>query len=212
MHISAIIPAYNEERTVGKVLTVLKEVGEVEEIIVVNDGSTDSTARVAGDFRATVLNLPENKGKGAALKAGLDYCGSEYVLFLDADLVGLTKEHVRALLAPVLNQTADMAVGVFRSGRARTDWAQRICPYLSGQRAARKAVLNNMKDMDITGYGFEMALTRYIYKENISTVEVELGELTHVMKEEKLGVLRGFGQRMKMYWQIYRGFKLYKEH
>lgn len=212
MPVSAIIPAYNEEKNVGNVLTVLKNVWEIGEIIVVNDGSRDNTARTVDQFGVRLINLPRNMGKGAALKAGLDKCCSEYVLFLDADLVGLTENHIRKLMAPVLSNSADMTIGVFRSGRVRTDWAQKICPYLSGQRAVRKAVLDNMKNMDMAGYGIEIALTKYIEKEKIKALEVELDELTHIMKEEKLGVVRGLGHRMKMYWQIYRGLRLHRTH
>lgn len=212
MSVSAIIPAYNEEKNVGDVLAVLKNVWEIDEIIVVNDGSKDNTARTVDQFGVKLINLPRNMGKGAALKAGLDRCCSDYVLFLDADLVGLTEDHIRKLMAPVLSNNADMTIGVFRSGRIRTDWAQKICPYLSGQRAVRKAVLDNMKNMDTAGYGIEIALTKYIEKEKIKALEVELDELTHIMKEEKLGVVRGLGHRIKMYWQIYRGLRLYRTH
>lgn len=212
MQLSVVIPAYNEEKTIGNVLSVLKGIEIIGEIIVVNDGSKDKTAMIAQDFGIKLVNMPRNRGKGAALRAGLDVCTSGYVLFLDADLVGLKEEHVKKLSEPVLNKKADMTVGVFKSGRARTDIAQKLCPYLSGQRAFRKAVLDNMEFMDTAGYGIEIAMTKYIKKEKVKTIEVELDELTHVMKEEKLGFLRGFSQRMKMYWQIYRGLKLYRTH
>ena len=88
-----IIPAYNEENTLGNVLRALADSGW-KEIIVVSDGSTDRTARVARQHGAQVVELPVNLGKGGAMKIGSLSTQAEYLLFLDADLVGITKEHV----------------------------------------------------------------------------------------------------------------------
>ncbi|MHB1610978.1 MAG: glycosyltransferase family 2 protein, partial [Sulfobacillus sp.] len=101
--VAAIIPAFNEELNIGTVLRVLKAVPEIDDIIVVNDGSTDQTSRVARELGVRVLDLEENSGKGSALKAGAEQVQADIVLFLDADLLGLTVEHVQELLRPVLN-------------------------------------------------------------------------------------------------------------
>jgi hypothetical protein len=53
-----------------------------------------------------------------------------------------------------------------------------------------------------------MALTKYVEKENIIVKEVILEDLTHVMKEEKFGLVRGFFERLKMYWEVYKGARL----
>lgn len=208
MAISAIIPAYNEESTIASVINTVKKVDYIDEIIVVSDGSKDKTACISERCGARVIELPENRGKGAAVKAGLEICKGDVILLLDADLVGLSIKHIKNLLEPVLKDDADMAIGLFTSGRFSTDLAQKIAPHLSGQRALKKSVLNGLSNMEITGYGIEVALTRYAEKERIRTQEVELEDLTHVTKEEKLGFVKGFAQRMKMYWQIYRGFIL----
>ena len=81
MEVMAIIPAYNEERTIGDVLSVLKEVSLVNKIIVVSDGSTDNTVKVARSYGVEVVELQENRGKGGALKAGLDNAKTDVVLF-----------------------------------------------------------------------------------------------------------------------------------
>lgn len=210
MKISAVIPAYNEEKTIGSVLKTLKQVRLVDEILVVNDGSRDNTSQVAQGCGVKVLNLPQNQGKGAAVKAGVDNCKGDIVLLLDADLIGLETYHVNDLIEPVLKGYADMTIGVFRSGRLRTDLAHRISPYLSGQRAVRRSILDSISHLDAAGYGIEIALTRCIERHNIRTQEVVLEDMTHVMKEEKLGFLRGFCERLKMYWHIFKGLKLYK--
>ncbi len=204
MLISAIIPAYNEENTIMGVIDVLKKAENIDEIIVVSDGSRDKTAVSAEKCGVKVIRLTENMGKGAAIKAGLENCSGEYILFLDADLIGLTTKHINKLLEPILNNDADMTVGIFNNGRFSTDLHHRISPYLSGQRVVKRTILDGISNLEITGYGIEIALTKYVEKENIKVKEVILDDLTHVMKEEKFGLIRGFGQRLRMYWEVYR--------
>ncbi|HQA60605.1 MAG TPA: glycosyltransferase family 2 protein, partial [Tepidanaerobacteraceae bacterium] len=126
------------------------------------------------------------------------------------DLIGLTEEHVINLLQPVLDERADMTIGIFNSGRGATDFAQKIAPFLSGQRAICKSVLEKLEEYKVTSYGIEMALTLMAEKEKIRTQLVYLPNLTHLMKEEKRGVLLGFLSRIKMYWDILFIFGLIK--
>jgi glycosyltransferase involved in cell wall biosynthesis len=202
MRVGAIVPAYNEEKTVGDVVRVLCEHPLVDEVIVVSDGSTDQTAEVARRCGAEVVELAENLGKGAAIKAGIERSTADVVLFLDADLIGLTPEHVTALLRPVLSGESEMAVGIFDGGRTATDLAQAIAPYLSGQRAVRRDLLERIDDLDEAGFGVELALTKYVRKHRYRIKAVGLKDMTHQMKEEKRGFVRGFAARMKMYWEI----------
>ena len=208
VYISAIIPAFNEESTIANVLNTLKMADNINEIIVVSDGSTDDTALISRRCGARVVELPQNRGKGAAIKAGLNICRGDIILLLDADLVGLKTVHVESLLKPVAAARSDMAVGVFSNGRFSTDMAQKITPQLSGQRAVRKWILDRMANLELSGYGVEVALTRYAEEENIPVLFVELADLTHITKEEKLGFFRGFAQRLKMYWEILKGLSL----
>ncbi|MCR4434598.1 MAG: glycosyltransferase family 2 protein [Clostridiales bacterium] len=208
MFISAIIPAYNEEKTIVQVISVLKRMGKIGEIIVVSDGSTDRTACISQMAGAKVIQQPKNMGKGAAVKAGLEWSRGDVILLLDADLIGLREEHVNRLLEPIVQNRADMTLGVFSSGRIPTHLAHKISPCLSGQRAVRKSILEGISNLELLGYGMEIALTKYAETENIRLCEVELGDLTHVMKEEKLGLVRGFIERIKMYRQILREMKL----
>ncbi|MFS8500185.1 MAG: glycosyltransferase family 2 protein [Caldicoprobacter sp.] len=210
MSVSAIIPAYNEEKHIGQVLYAVKRVGEIDDIVVVSDGSTDRTAEVACGFDGVrVIELPQNMGKGYAMKAGLDNTSASIVLFLDADLIGLEPHHVRALLLPVFHGAADMVLGVFCSGRGMTDLAQKLTPFLTGQRAVKRWVLDMISDeMWSTGYGIEMALTRCARKWNLRVMEVPLYGVTHVMKEEKMGAMRGMAERLKMYWEIAKQLRM----
>jgi len=201
---AAIIPAFNEERTIGSVIETVWQVPLIDEIIVVSDGSTDGTAHIAETMGVRVVSLPENLGKGGAMMVGVNSTTADVVLFLDADLIGLRPMHVADLLLPVLEGRAEMTVGIFEQGRLATDLAQFIAPFLSGQRAVKRELVRQLSNLELTRFGVEVALTRFAKTAGISVVEVELRDMTHVMKEEKLGMVRGFMARLRMYWEIAR--------
>ncbi len=200
--VTVIVPAYDEQETISSVVAVLVDHPLVDEVIVVSDGSSDGTAENARSAGARVVELPENMGKGAAMQTGLSVSSADIVLFLDADLIGLRPEHVDHMLMPLIEGEVQMTVGVFEGGRGATDFAQQIAPFLSGQRALRRNVLDDIDDMAESGYGVEMALTRYMRRHHANVAEVVLQDLTHRMKEEKRGLVKGFAARMKMYWEI----------
>lgn len=202
METIAIIPAFNEEKTIGDVLQVLEKAALIKQIIVVSDGSTDNTVEVARNYDVEVVDLEENRGKGGALKAGLENFEADVVLFLDADLIGLTVEHVNSLLKPVLEDGVDMTIGIFEKGRIATDLAQKMAPQLSGQRAVKFSLLKQISDIDVARFGVEVALNRFMESSGTKVQEVVLSDMSHVMKEEKLGVWKGMAARMKMYWEI----------
>ncbi len=199
---TAIIAAYNEEKTIGPIIDVLNEVPLIANVIVVSDGSKDKTVDVARDRNVEVIELVNNVGKGGALYRGLENIRSDVVLLIDADLVGLRTQHVLRLVEPVVGGEADVTIGVFEEGRFATDFAQKIAPLLSGQRAIRTEVLKHISEMEIARFGVEVAINRYIKKEGIKVKVIKLPGLTHVMKEEKLGIVKGLKERVKMYWEI----------
>ena len=88
MELSVIIPAYNEEKRLASSLKVtldfLKSKKDYE-VIVVNDGSKDDTAKIASKFDIKLVSYEENRGKGYAIKRGIEEAKGRYILFLDAD-------------------------------------------------------------------------------------------------------------------------------
>lgn len=204
MRASVVIPAYNEAKTIASVLAAVKnsEPSIIGEVIVVSDGSTDETAEIARAAGVRVVELKENIGKGGAMMVGVEAANYEVILFLDADLIGLTPAHVSALLQPVISGEADMSVGIFEHGRIVTDLAQLVAPFLSGQRAIRSEVMYQIGNLSGLRFGVEVALNRYVDEHQLRVKEVVLEDLSHVMKEEKFGVVKGLAARMKMYWEI----------
>ena len=199
--VTAVLPAYNEGKTVAHIVSVLRHVPEIGEIIVVSDGSSDNTADQARLAGASVLELTENKGKGGAVAAGMRDAQNPVILLLDADLIGLTTQHVQDLIRPVLSHEVDMAVGIFIDGNLITDLAQRVAPYLSGQRALRASVFAGL-DLDDVGFGLEVNLTYWASKANLKVKHIDLLNMSHTLKEQKVGIVGGAKARIKMYQDI----------
>ena len=111
IYLSVVIPAYNEEERLKKHIPAIQShlAGKNFEIIVVNDGSKDGTARVAKDFGVRLIDLNPNRGKGGAVKAGMLAAQGRYVLFTDADQSTPIGEVDKLLVK--LENGYDMAIG-----------------------------------------------------------------------------------------------------
>lgn len=203
MKTAAIVPAYNEQDRVGTVLEAIREATLIDEVLVVNDGSTDATSEVVSRVpNVRLVEMGSNGGKGAAMRMGAASTDADIVLFLDADLAGMTGQKVDAIVQPVLDGQADMSIGIFRGGRRSTDVAQVIAPYISGQRALHREVFLSIPNIDRARSGVETAITRYYRMRGLRVTRVALAGCTHCMKEEKLGFVRGFFSRLRMYKEI----------
>lgn len=202
MILDAVIPAYNEENTIKDTINILQQVSSIQSIIVVNDCSTDATSIIAHNNGVKVVDLPSNIGKGGAMKIGASHSQTEYILFIDADLIGLQPYHIEELIAPILNGEYESSIGIFTNGRFFTDLAQKVAPFLSGQRVIKKDIILGMTSIAKARYGVEVTVAKYIKKNGITCKKVYLTNLTHIVKEKKLGIIRGFIARLKMYWEI----------
>lgn len=208
VRVCAVVPAYNEAHRIGAVLDSLVASPSLDEIIVVDDGSLDDTSTSVRDHpaykagRLLLLRHEPNQGKGAAMRTGADSTEAEVLVFFDADLIGLTPSHVEAVVEPVKAGRAAMSLGVFRGGRGVTTLAQVLVPNISGQRAIRRDVFLAIPCLSKAGYGVELAITNFVLGEGLPLARVVLKDVTHPMKEEKLGFIRGASSRMRMYRQM----------
>ncbi|MGH2619007.1 MAG: glycosyltransferase family 2 protein [Anaerolineales bacterium] len=115
MSLTFLIPVYNERATIEAILRQVNRVGLADEIIVVDDASTDGTREVLQELipslpGASLLLHERNRGKGAAIRTGLKAVTSELVLIQDADLEYDPRE-VANLLRPILEGKADVVYG-----------------------------------------------------------------------------------------------------
>jgi glycosyltransferase involved in cell wall biosynthesis len=205
---AAVIPAYNESTRILGVLGILAQAGNVSEIIVVNDASSDDTATIARKFAGTapkpirVFDMSVNGGKGAAMHRGATETDAEVVLFLDADLVGLSVEMVQNMTAGVIAGQADMTLGVFRGGQFWTTLAQILVPNISGQRCILRSLFLDVPNVANARYGVELAITNHVLATGVPCSTVILRDVSHPTKELKLGIIKGTIARMNMYIQM----------
>jgi glycosyltransferase involved in cell wall biosynthesis len=117
--ISVVIPAFNEEKTIGNVLSetisVMDSLRLPYEVIVVDDGSTDNTRRVASDYKAEVLFNGRNRGKGYALRKGFKHAQGDIIVTIDSDGAHSPKE-IPELINPLFNGV-DIVAGSRSLGR-----------------------------------------------------------------------------------------------
>lgn len=106
--VKVVIPAQNEERAIGKVISEIPD--WVSEVIIADNGSTDNTAQVAKDHDATVVSVPE-AGYGRACLGGIAAAGDyDILVFLDGDASDYP-EDMRLLVQPIRDEKADMVIG-----------------------------------------------------------------------------------------------------
>lgn len=202
--IAAIIPAYNEEKNVARVIRVLKQVSSISEVIVVDDGSLDDTAVVASREGARVIRQT-NTGKAGAMAAGARSTRADILFFADADLVGFTTEHASAVIDPVAQGRAGMSVGIRGWGRIPLWIMQHCVPVIGGERAIIKTYfLNCAVHREARRYGIETVMNAYCARHHIPVILVRMHGVSLIRKEQKIGWIAGFSARLRMFGQILR--------
>ena len=186
--ISAIICAFNEESTIEDVLKAVTDSNLFNEIIVVNDGSTDNTLKNIKEIKKSVditdIHLPENKGKGYAMALGVERASSEIIVFCDADLSGLKKNHFQQLINPIIGNEADMVLGQ----ATETLINYKINPFKSftGERALLKQdVLTILEEMRTSKFGVETLINLHYQAQEKKVKYVMLEGLKHPTKFDK---------------------------
>lgn len=211
--ISVVIPAFNEAERLPSTIRALQRLPGFGEVIVVDDGSTDQTAEVARRAGASVVRFPDNRGKGAALQAGVNAASGDVLVLLDADL-GDTASEAARLTAPVVQGEADLVIAAFQRGEGPSGFglaeaAARAClrrltgrhwqSPLSGQRAMSRRVLEAVGGF-APGFGVEVALTVDAVRAGLRVLEVPVA-----MQHRKTGRdLRGFFHRARQLWHVAR--------
>jgi len=206
--VAIIIPAYNEAERIGRVLRASLESKYADDVIVVCDGCRDNTAKVAARFAgARVLDLPVNVGKAGAMAAGVKTTDAEILMFVDADLIGLTSDHIDSIIRPLITNQCEMCIGVFRGGKFWSDAAQRITPYYSGQRAMRRSLFTAIPNLQDARMGVEIALNEHAKRVRARVLRVVLYGVSNCHKEQKMGLAQGIQARKQMFQEMLEAHK-----
>lgn len=189
--ISAIIPAFNEEKNIIKVLTTLKRVETINEIIVISDGSTDDTAELVRKFGyAKVISLPHNVGKTKAITRGVIEAENPIILFSDADLINLNKKHLSDLIAKYCEgfEMVIMDKGsqpwIFRS-------VLQSVPAVSGTRILNKELFFKIPFKESDRFQLEIRINDYILEHDLPFAVTSAEEIYDSRKFVKYHFLEG---------------------
>ncbi len=185
--LSVVVPAYNEEKTLAKIVDELLRLPEVLEVVIVNDCSTDRTGEIldrlrARDGRVKVVTHEKNRGKTEALKSGFRLTSGDVVIVQDADLE-YDPQEIPGVIAPILSGMADVVFGsrflVRKATRVLYFYhyiGNKFLTLLSNlatninltdvetcYKAFRGDIIRQMK-IDSKGFGFEIEVTAKVAK------------------------------------------------
>jgi len=190
LKISAVISAYNEEDTVAAVVKTTLYSNIIDEVIVVNDGSTDKTANNLEQFKNNpkyfYIEYKKNRGKSFAMVEGIETAIGDIIVFIDADILNLEESHIAQLIVPLVNQEAGMVIG--HPTENKLDEKLNPLQMLAGERALYKTdILPFLEDIRLTQYGIETMLNLY-YKSKGQKIKFEyLWGVYHLTKIRKAG-------------------------
>lgn len=180
--VSAIVPFFNEEKQVTKVIRQLLKSSLIDEVICINDGSTDKSLDEVHKFNGsvTVISLKKNHGKGYALSQGVKKAKGKIVVFFDSDLTNLTLKHIETLINPILENKARAVLGYPTGG-----YFSPLFKDVTGERAYyRRDIVPHLNVIAKTNrFSTEYYLNEIFSASDIKRVPLQ--RLMHLYKHEK---------------------------
>jgi glycosyltransferase involved in cell wall biosynthesis len=204
--VATIVPVFNEEATLAAVLSTLRSISRLEEILVVSDGSTDATVEIARAAKVKAIHLKTNQGKATAMAAGVAHTSAPVVLFVDGDILHLSTSDVESLLEPVVSGRAAMSIGGRHRGPTLDAIYTRFGPRLSGIRCLRREVFEAIPERFLDGFCIETALNWACERLGWRAETLILHGLEHVVKEKKRGLVAGTWARIGMFTTVFLAY------
>jgi dolichyl-phosphate beta-glucosyltransferase len=231
MILSVVIPAWNEAHRIGPTLATikafLKEKLPDAELLVVDDGSTDTTASIAEAAEVRLIRLPFNQGKGAAVRAGMLAAKGQWRLFSDADLSTPIEEVIPFLAAA--REGADIVVGSRSLPESKVLKHQPWYRELMGRSfnaLVQNSVFPGMIDtqcgfklfsaraaklcfepLEVSGFAFDVEVLLRARNQKLKIVEVPVRWVDS--PDSRVGLLRGplsmLGEVGKLWWRNRKG-------
>lgn len=216
MKVSILIPAYNEQASILRVLRKLQELPiRDREFIVVDDGSTDATAKLVESFAKNCTDVrlflqPKNQGKTAAIARAISESTGDVLIVQDADLE-YDPQEIPDVISPILDDVADVVYGsrflVKRASRVLYYYHYIANKFLTGlsnlltnrnmsdietcYKAFRRDVIAPLK-LTSRGFGMEVEITAMVCKTNARTYEVPISYYGRTYEEgKKIGTVDG---------------------
>ena len=203
--IDCVVAARNEAETVASVVEVCRSCSFVREVIVVDDGSTDATAELAAAAGAKVVRRDVGDGRGGskahAMEAGVAASDAPWILFVDADLVGVEPRHLDAICRPAVEGRAAMSLGTFDYGF--WNWLVLRLPPTTGERIIPRWVFDAIPPYKRDGYTIEIMINEVVCEGRLPIVARVMDGVTHRTKREKFGPLEGWRRTWRMFRELW---------
>jgi polyisoprenyl-phosphate glycosyltransferase len=191
-----VIPARDEESTVGDVVRAARGARGVGRVVVVDDGSADGTAAAARAAGASVLSTHSRGDKGRALALGVSATTADVLIFFDADILGTLPRHFEILAGPVLAGGCALSCGIVDYG-----WKSPLflrLPPITGLRSLPRAIFAAVPEERRNGFRIEIMINEVVARGRLpSTIRVLRG-ISHRSKIEKAGWRRGLPSHLAM--------------
>lgn len=208
--VSVIIPAFEEEKTIREAILSAQGHPLVGEIIVVDDGSTDRTYKEALSTGVRAVRLTENLGKAGAMSYGVRLARHDTILFLDADILGVTHDMITQIVTPVLEGKHEMYVGMRARKIFWLNKTLRFLPIIGGERALTRNLWDSVPEIYKHRFQIEIALNYFAKKTSRGMGALLIRGVRHVTKEMKHGLWLGLWRRTRMIYNcISIGIQLY---
>lgn len=200
--VSCVVPVYNERSRVPGVLGALKNHPLIDEVIVVNDGSTDGSAEVLRKVKGiNLISYEKNRGKSYAVMLGIKAAKNDLILTIDSDLQGLSAGDITALVRPVIDGEFEFAMtlrknslGIFKLFGL---------DFVSGERIFHRNLIKNIDDLaKLSSFGLEVFMNDLILKKGHKIKVVKWKNVVTPRKSKKFGFWIGVKGDARMVKQI----------
>ena len=207
--ISCIIPAYNEGKRIESVLKAVYKHPLIDEVIVVDDGSTDNTQKLVKKFKGIKLIVNEkNRGKSFSIVNGITNSKNDLLMFIDSDLKGLKKEDITKLIEPVQKGEADVSISLRKN--SLKIYKMIGLDFISGERVFPKNLIIDQleKILKLPGFGLEVFLNKLIIKHSLRIKVVYWKNVISPRKSKKVGLIKGWEGDLLMFKDMMKTISL----
>lgn len=205
LFVSCLIPAYNEGANLGRVLEVALKLSFLDEIIVLDDGSSDNTVGIVREYQRKnsvlkLLSSATNCGKTQTVLKGVNACRGEIVVILDSDLINLRADNVFKLISAVKDEGYDLVI-LDRAGDRKAIWGWTNCArFFGGERSFRKKDFLQIEFPARGGFLLEIIMNFNFIRRGKKIKTIFCDNLYTRHDYDKRGLRKGF----RHYWQISR--------